>query len=145
MNSYKLLIARYSSFTEKSRRFNDTFLQQTDDLSKHFLTYLFNSFFKLAKSKNWEMIFFVHLSTWIVILKVYLWHETDWTQDDRYQNKLFFKLKRVRFVARDFYSHKTSCPKTVYLQWMMVKRTCDILSKQYFHPFYSFYYHPIIW
>jgi len=52
MNSNKLLMARYSSFTEKSRIFNDTFLQQTGDFSKHFLTYLFNSFFKLAKSKN---------------------------------------------------------------------------------------------
>ena len=47
----------------------------------------------------------------------------------------FSKLKRVRFVARHFYSHKNSCPKTVYIQWMIVKRTCDILSKQCFHPF----------
>ena len=66
MNSYKLLIARYSSFTEKSRRFNDTFLQQTDDLSNHFLIYLLNSFCKVAwvKIEKWFSSFIYQLELW---------------------------------------------------------------------------------
>ena len=135
MNSNKLLMARYSSFTAKSRMFNDRFLQQTDDLSNHFLIYLLNSFCKIAwvKIEKWFSSFIYQLELWFWKFTFGMKQIGHKMTDNK--TSYFSKLKRVRFVARHFYSHKNSCPKTVYIQWMIVKRTCDILSKQCFHPF----------